>query len=71
MKFKKFESKKLALDFSEQECNKNGCSGVTKYWYNVIEAIDGWYVVIHDDAEIEGTTEVEPQWIANEERPSA
>lgn len=71
MKYKKFETEKSALEFSAGMCESKGCNGVTKYWYNVIEAIDGWYVVIHDDAEIEGATEVEPKWIANEERPSA
>lgn len=71
MRFKRFDTQQEALNYSEELCKKYNCSGVTKYWYNVIEAIDGWYVVIHDDAEIEGATEVEPKWIANEERPSA
>lgn len=70
MKYKKFESEKLALEFSESMCKKKGCSGVTKYWYNVLLATDGWYAVIYDDADIPGTTEVEPQWIENAERPA-
>lgn len=66
MKFKKFDSEKSALDYSENECNKNKCLGVTKYWYNVKQGIDGWYVVIHDGAEVEGAVIVEPQWFSNE-----
>lgn len=71
MKFKKFDSEKDALNFSEQECKKNGCDGVTKYLYSVIEAIDGWYVIINDGANIEGATEDQPQWIEDEERPTS
>lgn len=67
MKYKKFETEKLAFNFSESVCKQKGCAGTTKYWYNVIQAIDGWYAVIYDDADIPDTTEVEPQWIKNTE----
>ena len=70
MKYKKFESEKLALNFSESICKKKGCIGTTKYWYNVLQATDGWHAVIHDDADIPDATEVEPKWIENAERRS-
>lgn len=68
MKYKKFESEKLALDFSESVGKEKGCSGTTKYWYNILQATDGWYTVIYDDADIPDATEVEPKWIENAER---
>lgn len=59
-------------DVSAAEAIERGCIGTTTHWYGVQQTADGqWCVMIDDDAEIEGTTEVEPQWIANEERPSA
>lgn len=66
MQYVKFESQELALEFSENMCEQKGCSGVTKYWYKIAEAGDGWYAVIHDDAIVEGATATEPQWVSQQ-----
>lgn len=62
MKYKKFATEKAALDFSANECVIRNCGLTTKYWYCVREANDGWYVIIHDGAEIEDSADTQPEW---------
>lgn len=54
MRFKRFDTQQDALNYSEELCKKYNCSGVTKYLYDVKQAIDGWYLLINDDIQISG-----------------
>lgn len=65
MRFKKFDTQQEALNYSEELCNQYKCSGVTKYLYDVKQAVDGWYILINDDIEIDAAIIDEPEWNVN------
>lgn len=71
MRFKRFDTQQEALNYSEELCKKHNCCGVTKYLYDVKQAIDGWYLLINDDIEISGEIVCEPKWNLNDEKQNS